>query len=116
DGEIRWLEVHGWVGDEDGEAHLVGVIRDVTDQREAEMIRSRALAAEAGHSAAEKARQRLTKIIDGVTDPFSVIDREMRVVHVNETAARMIGKSAKELIGNSIVDMYPETRRTAFFA
>ncbi len=114
DGEIRWIEIHGWVGDDDGDAHLVGVARDVTDQREAEAIRTRALAAEAGQTEAEKSRAKLAKIFDSITDPFSVLDRELRVVHINENAARMLGKPARELIGKSLLEMFPGSQSTTF--
>ena len=114
DGEIRWLEVHGWVGDDDGDAHLVGVGRDVTDQREAEMFRNRGLAAEAGRVEAERSRAKLAKIFDSITDPFSVLDRELRIVHINENAARMLGKPVKNLVGHSLLELFPGSQNTTF--
>lgn len=115
DGEIRWLELHGWVGEDDDEAHLVGVVRDITDQREAEMIRSRAAAAEAGHQEAERARAKLAKIIDSITDPFTVLDRELRIVLVNETGARMVGKPVRDLVGRTLPELFPDIAQSTAY-
>jgi PAS domain S-box-containing protein len=116
DGEIRWIEAHGWVviGDDGTVERLVGVCRDVSDQREAEMIRSRAMAAETGHKEAERARLRLASILDAITDPFTVFDRELRFIHVNDTAARMMKRSVSELLGKRLFDLFPEGERSAF--
>jgi PAS domain S-box-containing protein len=115
DGEIRWVEAHGWIvlADDGNPERLVGVCRDITDQRESEMIRSRALAAESGQHEAEKGRSRLASILDAITDPFAVFDRELRFVHVNDTAARMIGRTAPELLGRRLFDVFPEGERSA---
>ncbi len=116
DREIRWIETHGWLvdGDETRGERLVGVCRDVTDQREAEMIRSRALAAETGQREAERSRARLAGILDAITDPFTVFDRELRFVHVNDTAARMVGRPAAELLGQRLFDLFPDGARSSF--
>ena len=107
DGQVRWLEAHGrLVVSPTGEPQrLVGVCRDVTDQRESESVRSRAAAAEAAQREAEKGRARLASILSSIPDPFAVLDRELRVLHVNESAARMFGKPVAELLGRRVSDM-----------
>jgi PAS domain S-box-containing protein len=116
DGEIRWLEAHGWlvIGDDGNAERLVGVCRDITDQRESEMIRSRALAAETGQREAERGRLRLASILDAITDPFTVFDRDLRIVHVNDTAARLMKRPVNELIGRKLFDLFPDGERSAF--
>jgi PAS domain S-box-containing protein len=63
---------------------------------------------------AERARERFAAILDGITDPFSVLDRELRFVHVNDTAARMMGMQPDVLIGKRVWDVFPAGDRTQF--
>ena len=116
DGEVRWLQAHGHlVLDEQGNPErLVGVCRDVTDQRMAELNAARAAAAEAAQHETEKAHARLTQIFDRITDPFTVLDRELRVVYINETGARLIGKAPSDLIGRRIGELAPEGNASGF--
>ncbi|MDQ3364084.1 MAG: ATP-binding protein [Myxococcota bacterium] len=57
-----------------------------------------------------RAHARLARILDSITDPFTVLDRELRFVHVNESAARLVGKRPIELIGRMIWDVVPEAK------
>jgi PAS domain S-box-containing protein len=116
DGEVRWLQVHGHlvVDDDRNPERLVGVCRDVTDQRTTELSAARAAAAEAAQREVEKAHSRLSQIFNRITDPFTVLDRALRIVYVNETGARLIGKAPAELIGRRILDIAPEANDSAF--
>ena len=116
DGEVRWLQTYGHLVCDDAGAplRLIGVCRDVTDQRAAELNAARALAAEAAQSEAERSGAQLSGIFNGITDPFTVLDRELRVVHINDTAARMIHKTPRELIGKRIWDLAPEAQAPPF--
>ncbi|NVB79513.1 MAG: PAS domain-containing protein [Kofleriaceae bacterium] len=107
DGEIRWLEAHGRlvVDKADAPQRLIGVCRDVTDQRENESIRSRAAAAEAAQREAERGRARLASILSSIPDPFTVLDRQLRVLQINDSAARLLGSSPGELVGQRITDL-----------
>ncbi len=116
DGEVRWLQAHGHlvVDDDRNPERLVGVCRDVTDQRTAELNAARAAAAEAAQRETEKAHSRLAQIFNRITDPFTVLDRALRIVYVNETGARLVGKAPAELIGRRILDLAPEANESAF--
>ncbi len=117
DGQTRWLEAHGQlVLDADGDPErLVGVCRDVTEQVDAQSIEARAAAAEASRRETERARERLARILDSITDPFSVLDRDLKIVHVNDAGARVVGKTPGELIGKRALDLAPDSRETAFY-
>lgn len=92
DGETRWLEANGrFVLDKNGEVQrLIGVCRDVTERKSAEEANARA---ELGRSMAE--------IIDGISDPFSVMDRELRVVFCNHASAKLLGTTPDTLVGKT---------------
>jgi PAS domain S-box-containing protein len=64
--------------------------------------------------AADASRAKLASIFDGITDPFTVLDRDLKIVFCNNTAARLIGKTQKELVGHRIWDLIPESRDTPF--
>ena len=56
---------------------------------------------------------RLTSILDAITDPLTVFDRDLRIVHVNETAARLMKGTTSELVGKRLFDMFPEGERSS---
>jgi PAS domain S-box-containing protein len=116
DGETRWLQAHAHLvlDDNRNPERLVGVCRDVTDQRTAELHAARAAAAEAAQRETEKAHARLAQIFNRITDPFTVLDQALRIVYTNETGARLIGKTPAELIGRGIFDIAPGAGETAF--
>ncbi|MBA3818666.1 MAG: PAS domain-containing protein [Deltaproteobacteria bacterium] len=61
-----------------------------------------------------RAHARLTRILDSITDPFTVLDHDLRFVHVNESAARLLGKRPIELLGRKVWDVVPEAEDTEF--
>ena len=116
DGEVRWLEAHGrLVTDEEGRPHrLVGVCRDVTVQRMADEARARVLAAEVASAEAERARARLVEILESITDPFSVLDDDLRVTFMNEASAKLGGFERSAVLGKRPWDVIPESKDTSF--
>jgi PAS domain S-box-containing protein len=95
DGEIRWLEVRGRVlVDEAGNpSRLVGVCMDVTQRREA-----------------------LAEMLDVIGDAFTVVDRDWRVLYVNEPGARMGGRTRQELMGRNLWQEFPDAVGTPLYA
>lgn len=49
----------------------------------------------------------LESILDGITDPFLVVDRELRCTFLNLAAAKMAGRDREALIGQSVWDAMP---------
>jgi PAS domain S-box-containing protein len=109
DGSIRWLHAHGrLVLDSSGTpVRLVGVCRDVTDERAAEDARARLLAVEVASGEAERARGRLAAILDSVTDPFAVMDEELRLTFVNDAALEFRGVTREEMLGKRPWELAP---------
>jgi len=46
-------------------------------------------------------------MFDSIGDPFSILDLELRIVHVNPAAARMVGQKPADLIGKRVWDVVP---------
>ncbi|MBF0482373.1 MAG: PAS domain S-box protein [Desulfovibrionaceae bacterium] len=57
------------------------------------------------------ARLFLNKVIDSIPDPVFVIDREHRIVFVNNAACALPGRRREELLGRTGYDLFPENQR-----
>jgi PAS domain S-box-containing protein len=85
----RWARVfRRAVAGVDGASFTVTTLRDLTDRV----------------TAAERA------IFDSIGDPFSILDRELQIVHINQAAARMVGQKPADLIGKRIWDIVPQMK------
>jgi PAS domain S-box-containing protein len=103
DGAVRWLEANGqFVASADGQLErLVGVCRDITEQKAADDAQARAALADIERARAEEARRTLEEIFEGIVDPFSVLDRELRLVFTNHAAAALLGTTPDTLVGKT---------------
>ncbi len=116
DGAVRWLETHGQLlldGEQKPE-RLVGVCRDITNDKQAEAARARVAAVEAASRAAEHNRSALVDILESITDPFLVLDSELRVTFINRAAARFMGLKPEEILGKRPWELVPEVRDSSF--
>jgi PAS domain S-box-containing protein len=86
----------------------VVTLYDITDQRQVAQERARFFARELGAKAdADMARERISQILETVTDGFVSFDREWRFTCVNKEAARIIGRTAKRLQGQVLWEAFP---------
>ena len=79
----------------DGRRYVLGVGRNVSARRRAE----RAL---------REANERLTEILESISDGFYVLDEHWRFSYVNESAERMLGMQREYLLGRPAPEIYPE--------
>ena len=56
----------------------------------------------------------LLEVLESITDPFSVLDDELRVVFMNEAAAKLVGGSREQMIGKVPWEAIPEAKDTSF--
>ena len=86
DGEIKPIEGHvSLLPSDDGFAGTVGIVRDVTRQRER-----------------ERELERYETIIETIDDGVYTLDGEMRFETVNDAFAAMTGYTREELIGSDL--------------
>ncbi|MDX6384168.1 MAG: hypothetical protein QOK48_1741 [Blastocatellia bacterium] len=57
--------------------------------------------------ALRESNQKITNILESITDLFYDLDREWRFVEVNNRVEKLFGRSRDELIGNVIWELYP---------
>jgi PAS domain S-box-containing protein len=58
--------------------------------------------------------QRVTAILDGITDGFVLVDFEWRYTYANTSAARFLRKAKEEIVGRKVFDVFPEAKGTVF--
>ncbi|WP_315788062.1 PAS domain S-box protein [Fischerella sp. JS2] len=97
DGSLHWLIVRGQlVYDSQGTLiRMVGVTLDITERKQFEQ-------------SLQAANQRISHILESITDAFIAFDRDWRYTYVNQEAARMLGRSPQELLGQSWQEVFPE--------
>lgn len=84
------------VEDEDGKAvHYLKVAEDITERKKA-------------HDMLEYSRRRMLDILENTTDSFFELDGLWRFTFVNEKAMEQFGKSRRELLGQSLWNVFPE--------
>jgi len=89
--------------DEKGEKFIVGVTRDVTELKkiEREIIESRNF---------------LDRIINSISDPIFVKDRQHRWVLINDEGCKFAGLSRPAILGKTVHDIFPKAEAGVFWA
>ncbi len=103
DGQNRWFEITSLhIPDAQGELIHIGLMKDINQTKALE---------------AELAAQRdfLQSVIDGIRNPIKIIDRDFRLVHVNQASMEWTGKGNAELAGeNCFAQFFGGTSRCDF--
>ena len=101
DGEIRHIKVNAVVlRDPQGKPHrVIGVNYDITARRLAE-------------NALKVSEENFRTFFSSIADLLFVLDSDGKMIDVNETVLRRLHYSKDELIGQSVLMMHPEARRT----
>ena len=101
DGAVRWLEAFGtFVRDTTGApAKLIGVCSDVTERIEAQE---------------NKHALRIRRILEGISDSFSVYDQQWTVIFANDAGTAPLGMTPGQVIGKNLWELLPATLGTKF--
>ncbi|MBI2853438.1 MAG: PAS domain S-box protein [Chloroflexi bacterium] len=59
---------------------------------------------------------RLRSALDNMLEGCQIVDREWRYVYVNDAAARQGRRTKQELLGHTVMDMYPGIENTPLFS
>jgi PAS domain S-box-containing protein len=77
-------------------AGAVLVFRDIIERRAAEV-------------ALENSERRSRQILESITDAFVLLDRDWRIIDLNATAEKLVGRSAESLIGTNHWEEFPDS-------
>ena len=64
--------------------------------------------------AVEKARDRLSTILESITDAFFSLDCDFRLTYVNREAEKIFRKTRQELLGRNLWEVFPEAIGSRF--
>jgi PAS domain S-box-containing protein len=96
DGSWRWVHSQGKVvaRDSDGQPlRMIGINQDITEQKRAE-------------EALQESKEFLNKIINSISDPIHVKDRQHRIILINDAACRLFNLSREEIIGKTAYGLF----------
>ena len=82
------------VRDKDGVEWVLQSGHDISERKQAEQ-------------ALYDSQTRLAAIVESIADGFYALDRQWRVTHMNDTALRYFHKSREEVLGRSLLELFP---------
>ncbi len=80
----------------------VAVATDTTERKRAE-------------EALQESEERYRTLLESTSDSVYVLDRDWRHIVVNEAAERFVHRPKEELLGNSLLELFPGVEATTFF-
>ena len=117
DGRERWIEVYGKSKYSHSRelAFFIGVCGDVTGRKRLEQERTELLASEKkARTEAERARAEVSQVLAGISDAFSVFDKELRYTYANDQSALVAGSTPDQMIGRLLWEVFPKLDRELF--
>lgn len=107
DGTYKWLAWRAFPVAEEG--LLYAVARDITEQKRVRAERLQLIERE------RTVRDRLTEILESITDAFFALDSSWCFTYINRQAELLLQRHREELIGNSVWDEFPEAVGSTFY-
>ena len=99
-GEIRWICPSSKpTVVKDRVIGLQGVLTDITERKRAE-------------ESLQESEARYRELADSIADVFFAMDKELRYTYWNKASENLTGISAKEAIGKSLLEVFPDTPQT----
>jgi PAS domain S-box-containing protein len=96
--------------------YFVGIQTDVTDRKLAEAERTQLLERERlARSEAEAAGERVTNILESITDAFFALDDDWHFTYLNHQGELLLQRSKVDLLGKSFWDEFSETVKASFY-
>ena len=106
-----WFDIHAYPIP-DG---LAVYFRNITTRKQVEEARARLLEAERqAHVDAEAAKERISTILESITDAFFALDSEWRFTYLNAQGELLLQRTKEELLGKRVWDEFPEAVGTSF--
>ncbi|KAB8335115.1 PAS domain S-box protein [Scytonema tolypothrichoides VB-61278] len=105
DGSIDWVkwEIHPWRNRADEIGGIIIFTEVITERVQAQ-------------EAVQAANNRITMILESITEAFVAFDREWRYTYVNQEAGRLLQKPPEELLGKQLwKDVFPQLIGDTFY-
>ncbi|MDM9379555.1 PAS domain S-box protein [Chlorogloeopsis sp. ULAP01] len=115
DGVYHWFICRG-IPTQDSQGQLTGWIGTITDIDHQKRLEEKLLNEIANHQHTEQnlraANQKITNILESMTDAFVALDPDWRITYVNQMTARINQVSPEELIGKSHWEVWAATKNS----
>ncbi|HEV2655023.1 MAG TPA: PAS domain-containing protein, partial [Ktedonobacteraceae bacterium] len=100
-----WFDIHAYPVP----GGLAVYFRNITERKQVEEARLQLLATEQqAHADAEAAKQRVTAILESITDAFFALDTQWRFTYLNAQGASLLQRTREELLGKNVWEEFPE--------
>ncbi|GAB4531797.1 MAG: hypothetical protein Tsb0014_15610 [Pleurocapsa sp.] len=101
DDSIHWIAAKGkGFYNQDGAAiRMMGTTQDISDRKNVEQ-------------SLVKSNQRITDILESMTDAFYTLDRDFNFIYVNQEAQRVLRKPKEHLLGRNLWSEFPSVMGT----
>ncbi|WP_254864536.1 PAS domain-containing sensor histidine kinase [Halovivax gelatinilyticus] len=104
DGETRWVYARGEIHEtDDGAGRIVGVVTDITQQKEQEQVLHRQ-------------ERQYRELVDRLPEAYYTFDSDWTMTYCNEVIADRFETTVEEMLGETIRDIYPEIEDTVLEA
>lgn len=95
---------------------ILAIVREISDRKQTEQERLQLLDREqAARAEAESATNRVTNILESITDVFFSLDSNWRFTYINPQAEILFQRNQEELLGQSLWVEFPEARNRRFY-
>jgi PAS domain S-box-containing protein len=94
------------------------VMHDITERKQAEQERAQLVREQAARAEAEAAQQRITNILESITDGFISLDQAWCFTYLNREAEKLVNfkqQNRQTLIGKNIWQMFPGLVGSQFY-
>jgi len=100
DGTISWGEAHGsLIKADDKTMGFQAILRDITERKKAE-------------EALRESEEKYKELTESISDTFFAMDKNLRYTYWNKASEKLTGISAKDAIGKSLTEVFPDVRGT----
>lgn len=93
---------------------VMGIAKDITAAEGSERLRKELSRARDERDQAKSSEGELRAIMDRITDGFFAIDREWRILYVNQRFEELLQLRAEDILGKTLLDVFPEARGSVF--
>lgn len=105
-GELIWLLINSQPLFRQGETAPYGVVTNFTRQQKSYLSTTNV---STNTQTLSERNQLLTSVVDNMNDAFVALDREWRIVYVNQRTAELLNKQPEEIIGKNHWEMWSES-------
>ena len=98
DGSVHWISAlgRGFYNQAGEPVQMMGTVQNIDERKEREQ-------------ALQQSNQRITNILESMTDAFYTLDRDFNFTYINQEAERLLKRQRSQLLGKNVWSEFPPT-------